>query len=284
MAERRATSRLSRNAPAATCRRQPDALGRERAQQVHVGEPHRERAAAELPPDVARRPAASTGSSASSHHGCRKRIIGCVPLVRACRWAATNRTMSSSQSESVRSRRWAAPAPRSARGDLGRAGRRPPRRTGGAARGSAVCTSCSCAGLRVDEREHADVGQLQLARVDDLDRQHVVADAELAQRPGPLLDRRPGSRRSPRPGRAGAAAGCSMSIERAEVGAGRAGRGRRRDRAAAGPARPCGRGAGRQPAHGRASPVPTTAPIRLPPRTVRWVIAAAAAIARSRLR
>ena len=37
-----------------------------------------------------------------------------VPLVRACRWAATNRTMSSSQSESVRSRRCAAPAPRSA--------------------------------------------------------------------------------------------------------------------------------------------------------------------------
>ena len=37
-----------------------------------------------------------------------------VPLVRACRAAATNLTISSSQSESVRSRRWAAPAPRMA--------------------------------------------------------------------------------------------------------------------------------------------------------------------------
>ena len=43
-------------------------------------------------------------------------------------------------------------------------------------------------------------------------------------------------------------------------------------------------GPGRQP-HGAvaAPPVPTTAPIRLPPRTVRWAIAAAAASTRSRL-
>jgi len=40
-------------------------------------------------------------------------------------------------------------------------------------------------GLGIDEREHADRRQLELARVDHLDRKDLVASAEAAQRPLP---------------------------------------------------------------------------------------------------
>ena len=40
--------------------------------------------------------------------------------------------------------------------------------------------------LGIDEHEMAGVGQLALARVDDLDREHVVRAGEAAERPRPL--------------------------------------------------------------------------------------------------
>src|SRR6266545_2737347 len=43
----------------------------------------------------------------------------------------------------------------------------------------------AAAGLGVDQGEHAHVGQLQLARVQDLDRQHLVARCQAPQRPLP---------------------------------------------------------------------------------------------------
>ena len=227
-----------------------------------------------------------------------------VPRVRACRWAATNRTMSSSQSVSVRRRRWAAPAARRARAIAPRCS------AGGlgvpaAQLGVGGLHLVQLTGLRVGEGEHADVRQLQLARVDDLDGQHVVPHAELAQRAGPAVDRRQevgDDHGHPAPARRPV----EHVDQRAEVGAARAGSGCGRS-PAAGPAPPCGRGgpaagppargvrlggpspaagavaADRVPAGRTPEPVPTTAPIRLPPRTVRWAIAVAAATTRSRL-
>ena len=65
-----------------------------------------------------------------------------------------------------------------------RARRRPPRRSARAACGCGCRRRSLPAGLGVDEREVADVGQLLLARVVDLDRDHLVARGERQQRRG----------------------------------------------------------------------------------------------------
>ena len=68
--------------------------------------------------------------------------------------------------------------------------RRAPRggapRSARAARRRDVSTRSCAAGLGVDEPEVADVGQLLLARVADLDRDHVVPAGELEQRAAPV--------------------------------------------------------------------------------------------------
>ena len=106
---------------------------------------------------------------------------------------------------------------------------------------------------------------------------------ELAQRPGPLLRRRQ---------EVGDHHGQAAPARRAVAAARSARRGRPRARPgravtarspAAGPAPPCGRPRAGQAHAVVPPPVPTTAPIRLPPRTVRWVDRGRAASARSRL-
>ncbi len=143
---------MSRNAPRGEVPPVAEALGRDRLQQVDVGEPNRVRPAVQRPPHV------RAGQREHRHDReqpprLQEADHRVVPLVRACRWAATNRTMSNSQSESVRSRRCEPLAAADRGGDRG------PLCGGGigiAARsfGSAVWISCSAAGLRVDELHH----------------------------------------------------------------------------------------------------------------------------------
>ena len=87
------------------------AARRDRPDQVHVGESHREGPPVQLAPDV-HAGHRQHGQDGEQPPGREEPDHLVVPLVRACRAAATNLTISSSQSESVRNLRWAAPAPR----------------------------------------------------------------------------------------------------------------------------------------------------------------------------
>ena len=173
------------------------------------------------------------------------------------RWACTCRTMSALQSPSVRSGRWVAPLRRSA-WRPGRAGRRRRRRTARAADGPGPHLAPP-AGLRVDQRDQADVRQLQLTRVGHLDGQHLVPDGEPAQRRAPRARAcrgrragRRGSRRPPRPGpagwRSGARASSPSARSAAAAGAAPSGRGRATRGAAA------ARGAARAGGYARCGP------------------------------
>ena len=137
-AEQAEQERAGRDVPAPA-----EPARRQRAQQVDVGEPHRVRRAGAAAARRRRRRAASTGSDGQQPPRLQETDHRVVPRVRACRCAATNRTMSSSQSESVRSRRCWAPAAAQRVGDRGALRGGGLRRTGRAACGSAVCTSCS---------------------------------------------------------------------------------------------------------------------------------------------
>ena len=211
--QRRRPARPARAAttPKARCRRQPGPLGHERAEQRHVGEPRGVGLPAQLQDARRARPARRRRAAPSSHSGDWK-VIG-TPL--RCRPAGgrrrTGRCPSASPGRCAaaggRRRPGAAPAAISLAlggGALGEPG---------AELGVAGRHLERLAGLRVDDGEQPDVGQLQLARVD--------APRSPAARAGPTARAaaapsrcRRGSRRSRRPGRAGAAAGAASPAPR----------------------------------------------------------------------
>ena len=109
--------------------------------------------------------------------GRRRALLICGPSAgrrRAC--AASPRTSRARRADADR---------RELRAHLGALGRR----RGGEALAQAAVARVDAelaAGLRIDEPELADVRQLLLARVADLDRDHVVTAGELEQRPAPV--------------------------------------------------------------------------------------------------
>ena len=153
--------------------------------------------------------------------------------------------MSTSQSRSVRSPRWAAPARRSAAAIRPAAPARPPR-TSPAAPSPAGVDLPHRARLRVDDREQPDVGQPQLAADRDLDREHVVAHGELPHRP--------------LPGRLDAGVDLAVASGVEEVG---------HDHPEPAPARRCGAAApARRPGHPGRCPVARAARRSLPQQAV----------------
>ena len=175
--------------------------------------------------------------------------------------ASANRTMSATQSESVRSVRCAAPQRRSAAATRSRCAAAA---AANSRHSSGVVTHLAlAAGLGVGQHDGADVGQLQLARVEHLDGQQLVPRRQRPQRRAP----RSGSPRKSEittasPRRRGGRRSCSTAAARSpRVPLGRA---RRLRDPAEQPARV------REPAAGgdaapSARPVATSAPIRLPP-------------------
>ena len=158
-------------------------LRHDRAQQRHVGEPRGVGLPAQLQHDVERdqRGDHQQGQQPQRRLEAHRE----APPLPARRRSATKRTTSISQSRSVRSCRWPAPARR---------------------RAAAICARCAAApvgeprpelgvagrhlqrlpGLGVDDGQQADVGQLQLPRVEDLDRQQLVPGRQRAQRALPV--------------------------------------------------------------------------------------------------
>ena len=118
------------------------------------------------------------------HAGAR----GAAPDGRPARRATTNRTMSDSQSRSVRSCRWAAPAWRSIERDLGALLGGGLRRSAARSSASEVCTS-SCSPVSGSTKVTRPAArQLELARVQHLDAEQLVPVADsAAQRPFPVL-------------------------------------------------------------------------------------------------
>ena len=192
------------------------------------------------------------------------------------RWPARSR----SQSPAVESTTWSAPARRSAAATSSR--------SSAAARGEALADPAPAgvdlelaAGLRVDEPEVAHRGQLELARVADLDRHDAVAPAQRAQRALPVAlaaevrhhDHEPAGARE----RRGVAHGAAQRGGPGAVGLGLVRAARRAGRA--GRARPW---RGRST---RGSPPPkATTPRRLPRRVATWPMASATPSATSALR
>ncbi len=174
------------------------AAGCHRLQQREVGELHRVLRLAQLDghvagdehghdeedPEAAGRGVGDRedGGGCGAHGVFTARGLGA--RVWRCRRIPTNRIRSRSQSRSVRSTRWSAPDLRMA-----------------AAMASRCVVAAACVplaqlavagvdlgrgtGLGVGEHEGADIGERQLAGVDDLDGQDVVAHGEPAQPVGP---------------------------------------------------------------------------------------------------
>ena len=235
-------------------------------------------AAAAQQQDVGRPRAPATTSRPSSHHGSVKTPLTAPPPDQARLRASANRTTSA-----IQSRVGAQPQVRRARRGAAASATRSRCAAAAAANSrhsSGVVTHLALApGLRVGEHDRADVGQLQLARVEHLDGEQLVARRQRAQRALPVgLAEEVGDDH----GQAAPPRRAAQLLDRGgEVAAGAA-------RARAAPARPGAAARARAPGRrGRGgapvrSPVATTAPIRLPPPPVRWATAASAAIARSR--
>ena len=211
------------------CRRQPGRFGHERAEQRDVGEPRGVGLPAQLQHDVQRDQRGDDEQREQPQRGLEGHRD--APPLPARRRSATKRTTSISQSRSVRSCRCPAPARRSVGGDLRPLRRGALRRT---APGTRRCRWAPPASGRVSGSttvEQPDVGQLELARIDDLDRQQFVPGRQPAQRA--LQSAR---RRRPRKSdidddqaRGGAAAGAASPAPRPGHRAVRRLRARRRD-------------------------------------------------------
>ena len=201
-------ARPSATTPKARCRRQPGPLGHERAEQRHVGEPRRVGLPAQLQHHVEGDQRGDDEQREQPQRGLEGHRE--APPLPARRRSATKRTTSISQSRSVRSCRCPAPARRSAAAIAARWAAAPvgePRAELGVA-ASAPRGSGRVSGSTTVSRP--DVGQLQLARVDDLDRPAGRAGPTARAAAAPSRCRR-GSRRRRRPARAGAAGRRSVS-------------------------------------------------------------------------
>ena len=258
---------------AGRCRQPRRALGRNAFQQLHVGEPQHPPLAApaarDVEPDQPERRRAGTGGTTSvrirtassgraTAKSCTSSWWDSRPASAPRRRVATNRTTSAIQSRSVRSARCGAPQRRSAAATsvaVRRGGRRRSRHSSWR-RGELAVTP----GLGVLQHDVADVGQLEVARVEHLDGEQVVPRRQRPQRRSQLSRPRKSEITTASPRRRGGPA--QRSIGRGEIAArtptGALGRGARW-RAAA-PARVCG-----PPRAGHAAP--SARPLATPRRS-----------------